>query len=188
MTALAVRPPVALFERRALAVAVAALLVALGARLAVPLPGAAVPQTLQTLAVVLAGALLGSGRGALAVVLYLLLGLVGFPVFAGGAEGLEPLLGPGGGFLIGFLPAAMLAGAARGRRPPGVLAILLAAHALVLAVGWARLAAFVGPAEAWLRGVAPFLWGAGVKSVLAAVVVVALARLGGLGRPAVASA
>lgn len=69
-----------------------------------------VPITLQTFAVLLAGAALGSRRGALAVLLYLAVGLAGLPVFSGGAGGLGVLAGPSIGYLAGFAPAAFLCG------------------------------------------------------------------------------
>ena len=79
------------------------LIVALGAQIAVRLPFSPVPITLQTLAVLMVGALLGSRRGALSLLAYLAQGLAGLPVFAGGASGLAHAVGPTGGYLIGFV-------------------------------------------------------------------------------------
>ena len=67
-------------------------------------------HTLQTLGVMLAGAILGSRKGTLAVTVYVALGLVGLPILAGGAAGLGVLAGPTGGFLIGFIPGAFVTG------------------------------------------------------------------------------
>lgn len=75
-----------------------------------PLPFTPVPLTLQTLGVLLAGALLGPRYGVLATGIYLLLGFVGVPVFHGGTGGPGILFGPTGGFLWGFLPAAFVVG------------------------------------------------------------------------------
>lgn len=69
-----------------------------------------VPITLQTLAVVLAGAVLGSLRGFLAVLLYLAVGAIGLPVFSGGGAGLAPFAGPSVGYLVSFPLAAWLIG------------------------------------------------------------------------------
>lgn len=69
-----------------------------------------VPITLQTFAVLLAGAVLGAGRGFLAVVLYIAVGAAGAPVFSGGAAGLGVLAGPTAGYLVGFPFAAALCG------------------------------------------------------------------------------
>jgi len=83
---------------------------ALAARIALPLPFTPVPITGQTLAVLLSGVLLGSRRGALAQLAYLAQGAAGLPVFAGGRAGLGVLLGPTGGYLVGFVLAAGLVG------------------------------------------------------------------------------
>lgn len=69
-----------------------------------------VPFTLQTFAVVLAGLVLGARRGTAAVALYLVVGLAGVPVFADHTAGLAVLTGPTGGYLVGFLAAAAVAG------------------------------------------------------------------------------
>lgn len=87
----------------------AALLAAAALVPPIPLPGG-IPMTLQTLAVPLAGLLLGPKRGALAVLVYLLLGAVGAPVFSGGGAGLGVLFGKTGGFLLSFPLMALLAG------------------------------------------------------------------------------
>lgn len=82
-------------------------LIAAGAFVAIPL--GPVPFTLQPLFVLLAGLMLGARLGALSVVAYLVLGLMA-PVFAGGTSGLGVLLGPTGGYLLGFVLGAMVAG------------------------------------------------------------------------------
>jgi len=81
---------------------------ALGAYIIIPLP--LVPITLQTLFLNLAGALLGGRLGALSQVVYVLLGIIGLPVFAGGKAGMGVLFGPTGGYLIGFIAAAYVVG------------------------------------------------------------------------------
>lgn len=78
------------------------------AQLSVPLWP--VPITGQTLAVLVVGSALGARRGALSMVLYVVLGLVGLPVFADGASGAGVLLGPSGGYLLGFVAAAAVVG------------------------------------------------------------------------------
>jgi len=157
--------------------AVAAL--AAASQLTFALPGTSVPQTGQTLAVLLIGTLAGPLRGPIAVALYLLLGAAGLPVFADGGSGLAALTGPTGGFLVGFLAAAALAGWASRqiesrwpqrwwRRLGALAAALLACHAVILLCGWIRLAALIGPGEAFAAGVVPFVNGAVVKALLAA--------------------
>ena len=86
-------------------IALMAVVIALCSFLCVP---AAVPFTMQTFAVFCALLLLGGKRGTLAVALYLLLGIVGLPAFSGFKAGLGALLGPTGGYLLGFLLTALL--------------------------------------------------------------------------------
>ncbi len=81
---------------------------AVGARIAVPLPPSPVPLTLQVPFVLLAGVLLGSRRAVASVAAYLAAGILWVPVFAAGG-GIAYLLGPTGGYLLGFLPAAFTA-------------------------------------------------------------------------------
>lgn len=81
-----------------------------------------VPITLQTFAVLLAGAVLGMTRGFLAVLLYVVVGVAGAPVFSGGAGGIAVLSGPTAGYLIGFPLAAGLCGFLVGRLPRTQLA------------------------------------------------------------------
>jgi biotin transport system substrate-specific component len=81
---------------------------AAGAYIMIPLP--LVPITLQTLFLNLAAALLGGRKGALSQVVYVLIGIIGLPVFAGGKAGLGVLLGPTGGYLIGFIVGAYVVG------------------------------------------------------------------------------
>jgi biotin transport system substrate-specific component len=84
--------------------------IGLMAQIAIPLPFTPVPITGSTLAVLMAGALLGSRRGSLCILTYLAEGLAGLPVFAGGNAGMTALLGPTGGYLVGFVLAAFVTG------------------------------------------------------------------------------
>ncbi|WP_062466222.1 biotin transporter BioY [Demequina maris] len=95
-----------------------------------------VPLTLQTFAIVLTGLLLGPWRALAAVSLYLVLGLVGAPIFANGAAGLVVLTGPTGGYLIGFVLAATVIGAlAQLLARRGVLARRGTATASLIGIG-----------------------------------------------------
>jgi biotin transport system substrate-specific component len=96
-------------QKRILLTALFSALIIVGAYIRIPLPP--VPITLQTLFVLLAGFLGGSKLALASTAIYLLLGMVGLPVFTSGG-GLGILLGPTGGFLFGLLPAALLAGIA----------------------------------------------------------------------------
>src|SRR5713101_3840331 len=101
------------FERaRQLALVVGgSLLVALCARITIPIPGTPVPLTVQNFGVLLVGLLLGSRRGFAALALYLAEGAMGMPVFSpGGAGGIAQLFGATGGFLLAYPFVAWLAG------------------------------------------------------------------------------
>lgn len=106
----------------------AALIAVLGLVPGVSLFGGLVPVTAQTLGVMLAGLILGSRRGALAVLVLLALVAVGLPLLAGGRGGLGVFTQPSAGFLIGWLPGAFVTGwiAERGGRSPSVVRLLVA--------------------------------------------------------------
>lgn len=97
-----------------------------------------VPFTLQTFAVCLTAGLLGMKRGTLTIVVYLLLGAIGLPVFAGFKGGLGSLLGTTGGYLIGFLFTALIVGFISdrfGRKLPAVAAAMVVGIAVCYAFG-----------------------------------------------------
>lgn len=150
----------------------ASLFIGLMAQVSVPLPFTPVPVTGQTFTVLLIGAALGARRGLLAVLAYLAEGLVGLPVFAGGTGGLAHLLGPTGGYLVGFAAAAWTVGALAecglDRRLRTAWLAFLAGEIVLYALGLPWLALFVGPRQAVLLGLLPFLPGDLVKALLAA--------------------
>jgi biotin transport system substrate-specific component len=138
----------------------------LAASAQVSLPMWPVPATLQTLAVLLLGALGGARLGVASVALYLAEGAVGLPVFANGAGGIAVLAGPTAGYLIGFMAAAWLAGFA-GRGLARQALVLTAAHLVVFVPGVAWLAGFVGWERALVAGFVLFVPGTLVKTALA---------------------
>lgn len=162
--------------RRVIAVAAFAIATALGAQVFVPLPFTPVPITLQTLFVVLAGALLGPRLGAASQLTYLAMGVAGLPVFYGGSFGLAHLLGPTGGYLLAYPVTAYVAGLlARPSARAGVVEGarlflgLLLASLVVLVGGTAWLAAMTGDLSGAIAlGFTPFLVGDVVKVGLAA--------------------
>ena len=160
--------------RRAVAVTAGALAVALAAQFAIPLPGTPGPMTLQPLAVLIVGGLLGPGYGALSLMVYLEMGVVGLPVFTpGGAPGLARLLGPTGGYLLAYPLAAALTGwlARRARGWAGIIVAPLAGLVVVYLGGLAQLAVLSGSVTAAAAaGTLPFLAGDLLKVGVAAAV------------------
>lgn len=148
------------------------ILTALCAQIAFELPLSPVPVTGQTFAVVLVGALLGSKRGALAMLAYAMEGAAGLPVFAQGRFGMPVLLGPTGGYIFGFIIAAFVVGllAERGwdrKLVPSALAMTIGT-AFIFLFGCTWLARFVGAEQVLAFGFMPFVPGAVFKIVLAA--------------------
>ncbi len=156
----------------ALLVVAASLAIALCAQISIPLPLTPVPLAGSTLGVLLAGALLGSRRGALAVALYLAEGAAGLPFFAGQAAGFIHFAGPTGGYLIGFLPGAYLAGrlaeAGWDKTPLKAFAMTLIGSGAILALGLLGLARFVPLSRLLPMGLYPFLLGDAAKAAIAA--------------------
>ena len=150
------------------------LLNALAAQIAIPI--GPVPITMQTFAVTLTGALLGSRLGAAALIAYLIEGAVGLPFFAGGTAGLGVLLGPTGGYLVSFPAAAYITGAFAehgwDRRFLTAVAAMAIGSVVILLAGWAWLTVGLKATAsgAFKLGVAPFLLGDVVKILLAAAV------------------
>ena len=150
-------------DTRTTVLGVAGFAVALAAasQVAIPLPGTPVPMTLQPLVVVLAGLWLGPVAGALSMVLYLVAGVAGLPVFAPmGAPGFARLLGPTGGYLWAYPAAALVAGLVADRRRDVVFRALAAAAgiAVIHAGGFLQLRFLTGNAErAVALGATPFL-------------------------------
>lgn len=147
------------------------LFIALTAQVAIPLPFSPVPITGQTLAVLLTGFLLGSRRAGVCLAVYLMEGTVGLPVFAGGKAGMMHLLGPTGGYLLGFVPAAMLTGwlAERGwdRKFTNAFAAMGLGNVVIYAVGLPWLAYFTGFDRVLVAGCLPFIPGDLIKTLLA---------------------
>jgi biotin transport system substrate-specific component len=170
--------PLSRAARRGISIALAAVVVALSAQVAVPLPFSPVPMTLQPLAVLVVGGALGAANGAGALVLYLALGALGLPVFAAGGSGVLRLLGPTGGYLLAFPIAAGVTGALAGRSPDSVLRVLLACALgmVIIHVGGVAQLALLGgdPALAFRVGFLPFLTGDLLKIGLAAAVILAV--------------
>ncbi len=149
------------------------LVVGLSAQIRIYLPFSPVPITGQTFAVLMLGALLGSRRGGLAMLVYLVEGSVGLPVFAAGV-GLPVLFGPTGGYLVGFVAAAYLVGwlAERGwdRRIATTVAAMVVGEAVLYAFGVGWLALLTDTKTALVTGLYPFIIGDILKVAIAAAV------------------
>ncbi len=142
-------------------------LITLGGRIAIPF--VPVPFTLQTLFVLLAGARM-KRYAVIPVTLYVLLGTLGLPLFHNGLAGPGVLLGPTGGYLIGFIPAALLTGLAYERssrilRASGIVLATLLIYAC--GIGWLMISLDRGFMPAFLAGVLPFIAGDAVKAAAA---------------------
>lgn len=142
--------------------------VALSSQFAFYLPFSPVPITGQTFAVLFTGAVLGSRRGGLSLALYILEGMIGLPVFAGGTGGMAVLFGPTAGYLIGFIPAAVLVGylseKSFDRNPVSMVIAFFLGQAVIYFFGVIRLLSFVGYERVLLLGVFPFLIGDAIKA------------------------
>jgi len=147
---------------------------------AIPLPFLYVPFTAQLIGVLIAGPILGPHHGALSMCLYLCLGCLGFPVFAGGASGFGVLLGPTAGFLFGFIVAAYVTGITTLKLKPETrfqfMVAIVPGLFVVLACGaiWPILGMGVPPRQALTGWAAPFVIPGLVKVFMAAELVKAL--------------
>jgi len=152
-----------------------AALTAVGAYVHIPL--GPVPIVLQNLFVLLAGLLLGSRWGAISIGIYLLVGAIGLPVFAGAKGGIAHFMGPTGGYLFGFLLASYITGYiaehSKHRLSAEILAVSLGSLAVyALGVPWLKFIAGLTWGKALTIGMLPFVIGDAVKAGAA----VALAR------------
>ncbi len=160
-----------------------AALTAVSAWVAIPLPY--VPVTLQTFFVMLSGAVLGPYFGALSMVAYIIMGSVGLPVFARGQAGLGVLIGPTGGYLMGFVLCPIATGLiVKARKNAGPLWYALAMAAGTLAIyacGVIQLSIVLHMAldRALIVGVLPFIPGDILKIAIASIVA---KRLDGVAR------
>ena len=167
--------------RNVILIALGTALLALSAKINLPLPY--VPMTLQTLVVLVIGAAYGWRLGGATVMAYLAEGAIGLPVFAGPVGGLVPFLGPTAGYLIGFVAAAFATGwlSERGwdRSVPLLFVAMGLGHIVILGCGfaWLVLGMKLGPEKAWLVGIAPFIAGSLIKNALGAVAVPAIRQM-----------
>jgi biotin transport system substrate-specific component len=154
-----------------------AALTAAGAYLAIPI--GPVPIVLQNLFIFLSGLLLGPGWGTASVGVYLLAGILGLPVFAGGVGGIGRFAGPTGGYLLGFLPAVLVIGFISNVPKTNVIRDLLAmicGSLIIYACGlsWLKILTGMTLGKALAVGMFPFLPGDALKMAAAVPIAKAL--------------
>lgn len=146
-------------------------LTAIGAYISIPLPFSEVPIILQTMFTYLSGAILGGYLGAFSQVIYILIGVAGFPIFAGGGSSISVLIGPSGGYLIGFIIAAFVIGELK-KVKGGVVwlficmvvgTIIIYVLGVVQLMNWTK----ISLNQAILIGVLPFIFGDLIKVFIA---------------------
>lgn len=147
----------------------------------VKVPFYPVPMTMQTLVVLMLGAAYGSRLAVATVLLYLVEGAIGLPVFADTPErgiGLAYMMGPTGGYLLGFIAGAWVVGKLAefgyGRSFGTMFVAMTAGHIVIFLGGFAWLAMLIGPKAAWIGGVAPFFWATLLKTMLGTALLPAL--------------
>lgn len=175
-------PRVAGWLRDLILIVLGALFVAIFAQVKIPLPFTPVPLTGQTFAVLLVAASLGSKRGAASMALYIALGALGLPVFAGGASGMAYLWGATFGYLVGFVIAAYVVGllAERGLERSVRTSIIpfLVGTVIIYACGVVWLAIVLGSfSKAVTLGLTPFLISDFIKLIAAALALPAAWKL-----------
>ncbi len=158
-----------------------ATLISVSGYISIPLPFSTVPVTAQTLAVMLAGSLLPVGHTAASIVVFLLMGAIGLPVFSGGTAGLGIIVGKTGGYLIGFLAGAVLISILKGKRPSFMR--LLTVNAIggilvvyIFGVMWLNYVTGIGISKAVIFGALPFIPGDIVKIIIAALLTLRLGK------------
>ena len=147
------------------------ILITLSAKISIPLSFSPVPVTMQTLAILLIGTLYGSKRGSLTVLAYISQGIMGIPVFAKAGSGFAYLMGPTGGYLIGFVFAAFITGyfAEKGwdRSFWKTALAMTIGTSFIFIFGVFWLSSFLGFGKAVMVGLLPFIIGAILKIVIA---------------------
>lgn len=139
--------------------------------ISIPLPFSPVSITAQTLIINMIAILFTPKRAAMTVGIWILLGLVGLPVFSGGAGGLAKLAGPTGGYIFGYLAAAILIAFIRGKKGrlwQELLAVTVIGIPVIYLIGmpWMMAVTGIGWKAAFLTGVLPFIPGDVVKAVV----------------------
>lgn len=160
--------------RRLVYISLFTALIIVGGYLSLPLPLSPVPIVLADFFVMLSGLLLGGRAGAASVGLLIFLSLIGLPVLAGGGAGIAVYFGPTGGFILGYLACASVAGWISNKGIPGTikdLTALVFGNALLYALGvpWLKFVAKLSWEQAIAFGLLPFMVGMVIKIITAAI-------------------
>jgi len=159
-----------IFQRDFLTILGVSILFALSSWIAIPLPFIPVPISFTVHLILFFSVFLGK-RGALATSLYFAQGIVGLPVFSNGHGGIAYLLGPTGGYLIGYVIASSVIGLLseqlKEKTPSKIFGLMLLGNLLIFACGLPQLSLFVGVSNALNLGFYPFLGGDFIKLILA---------------------
>ena len=145
------------------------LFLGLMAQIAIPVPGSPVPVTGQTLAVLLLGAAYGANLGLATLAFYILMGVVGAPIFSSGHHGLTWLTGPTGGYLVGMAVASVVVGALAGRKwdqkIATVIPTMIIGEIIVFGFGltWLQHATAMTWSMTFSKGLSPFVLGEIIK-------------------------
>ncbi len=147
-------------------------LIIIGGYISIPIPVGPVPIVLADFFVMITGLFLGLKYGLISTALYLALGALGMPVFAGGGAGLAVLVGPTGGFLFGYLLVVTSIGFITGKRKPSIVTNLIAlvvGNILLYAIGvpWLKFQMNISWAAALAAGLIPFIIGIVIKITVA---------------------
>jgi biotin transport system substrate-specific component len=152
-----------------------AALTAVGAFIKIPIPISPVPITLQVFFVLLTGLVLGARWGGTSMVVYVMLGIIGLPVFSGGSSGPGILLGPTGGYIIGFVAGAFVTGLIYNKAndsKTATIGAMIGGLAVIYLLGVMQLSfvANMTLQQAVAVGMLPFLIGDAIKIVAALIV------------------
>jgi biotin transport system substrate-specific component len=143
------------------------------AQIAFPIPGSPVPFTGQTLGVLLLGTAYGARLGFSTIAFYLLMGMAGAPIFSSGTSGLERIVGPTGGYLVGMLISSLVLGALAGRKwdqkIKTVIPTMIIGNSVIFAIGLLWLHQYTGQSWLWTfdKGFTPFVFGEILKIAIA---------------------
>lgn len=151
------------------------------APIAIPVPFGTVPISLATFAAYLSGGVLGEKLGSVSVLIYILLGMVGVPVFAGWSAGASIVLGPTGGYLFGYIIIAYCTGIFSRKLKGNVKRLILGMiigtlGCYLLGTVWLGLQLHMSVGAALLAGVIPFIPGDIIKMIVAVVIILPLRK------------